>query len=131
MDAVATAKAYVRAINDLDNDQLYKLMSEDFRFIDSEGGVHPGRSREMWPGYWSIVPDYRITISEVHVTGNIVVLLGEAGGTYTPDGELRKEDYWETPVALRAVVESSLIKEWRVYADNEPIRVRTRAHGTL
>ena len=131
MEPVAVALEYVRAINDLDNETLYDLMSEDFRFVDSEGGVHPGRRKEMWPEYWSFVPDYKVSIEETFSEGNIVVMLGIAGGTYSPDGKLRRQDYWETPVVLRAVVANDLVTEWRVYADNEPIRARMRAHGTL
>jgi hypothetical protein len=48
----------------------------------------------------------------------------ERCGTYTPDGVLREEARWSTPAAWLAVVERGLVAEWRVYADNEPIRRR-------
>ena len=35
---------------------------------------------------------------------------------------LNPENRWQTPVAIRASVEDGLVAEWRVYADNEPIR---------
>jgi hypothetical protein len=52
----------------------------------------------------------------------VIVLVGFASGTYAPDGELKPENRWKTPVALRAAVENGLVAEWRVFADNEPIR---------
>ena len=54
--------------------------------------------------------------------GSVVILLGVAQGTYTKNGQLTPENHWHTPIALRAFVEDGLIAEWRVYADNEPIR---------
>jgi hypothetical protein len=83
---------------------------------------------------------------------DVVVMLGKARGTYchpcdedlspgTPTNcpdegslprspnardrghpELKMENRWETPAAWRAVVEGGLVAEWRVYADNEPMR---------
>jgi len=49
-----------------------------------------------------------------------------AQGTYSPDGRLRAESRWETPAAFRAFVEDGLVAEWRVYADNEPLRQKMR-----
>ena len=48
------------------------------------------------------------------------VSMGTPGNA--PGGELRAENRWETPAAFRAVVEDGLVAEWRVYADNEPMR---------
>lgn len=49
-------------------------------------------------------------------------MLGVADGTYAPNGELKVENRWKTPTAIRAQVDGGLVTEWRVYADNEPIR---------
>lgn len=54
--------------------------------------------------------------------GPIVVMLGVAQGTYAPHSELKAEDRWSTPAALRALIEDGKVAEWRVYCDNEPIR---------
>jgi limonene-1,2-epoxide hydrolase len=56
----------------------------------------------------------------------VVVILGVAQGTYSVDGELKPENRWKTPAALRAFIEDGKVAEWRVYADNEPIRQRMR-----
>ena len=57
------------------------------------------------------------------------MLLGVAEGTYAPDGVLKAENHWTTPAAIRAQVEDGQVTEWRVYADNEPIRERMRKSG--
>lgn len=78
--------------------------------------------QEGWEGYFRMVPDYTITVDETFVQGSVVVMLGAAQGTYSSGGQLKQENKWRTPAAWRAVVRESLIAEWRVYADNEPIR---------
>jgi hypothetical protein len=39
---------------------------------------------------------------------------------------LKPENRWQTPAAIRALIEDGKVAEWRVYADNEPIRQRIR-----
>jgi uncharacterized protein (TIGR02246 family) len=118
------AHGFVRAINRQDAEALAGTMTDEHRFIDSLGNAVAGREavRKAWQGYFRMVPDYSIAIEETLVDGQVVLMLGMAQGTYSPDGRLRPENRWETPVALRAVVEDGLVAEWRVYADNEPIR---------
>jgi hypothetical protein len=59
----------------------------------------------------------------------MVLMLGVAEGTYAADGALKDENRWRTPVALRVQVEGGLVAEWRVYADNEPMREKMRKSG--
>ena len=40
-----------------------------------------------------------------------------AQGTFSKDGQLRKEDVWKTPAAWRAVIKDGKIAVWQVYAD--------------
>jgi hypothetical protein len=82
--------------------------------------------RAGWAGYFKMVPDYRITVDESICEGPVVVLFGVAGGTYAAEGELKPENHWSTPVALRASVTGDHLSEWRVYADNEPLRALMR-----
>jgi uncharacterized protein (TIGR02246 family) len=128
--AEAVAEAFVRAINRQDVDALAGLMTEEHRFIDSLDNVEEGRDRmrEAWKSYFGMVPDYTIAVEETYCDGPIVVLLGTAQGTYSGGGGIAAENRWETPVALRAFVEDGKIAEWRVYADNEPMR-RLMARG--
>jgi ketosteroid isomerase-like protein len=122
--AESVAQAFIEAINRHDVAALANLMSGEHRFIDSLGNVVEGRDkmRAGWTAYFRMVPDYSIAIRESHGNGSVVVLLGYAQGTYTADGQLRNENRWKTPAAFRAQVEDGKVAEWRVYADNDPIR---------
>lgn len=125
-----TALKFVETINVHDVDGLAGLMTEDHIFIDSLGSAVHGREamRKGWGGYFRMVPDYTLTIEGTYSLGNTVILLGSAHGTYTNDGRLLPENAWKTPAALRAVIEDGKVKEWRVYADNEPIRQLMAKH---
>jgi uncharacterized protein (TIGR02246 family) len=122
--AVLAARAFVDAINRHDIDAIANLMTEDHVFIDSLGMRVTGRQqmKKGWEGYFSMVPDYRITVDETFSEGSIVIMLGTAQGTYSAGGALQPENRWQTPAAWRVVARESSIAEWRVYADNEPIR---------
>lgn len=123
------ARAFVDAINRHDVDALGGLMSDRHRFIDSLGAVFEGREamRAGWEAYFRLVPDYVLTVNETFCDGAVVVMLGRASGTYVKDGSLLPENRWETPAALRAEIQDGRVSEWRVYADNEPLRRRMAA----
>jgi hypothetical protein len=106
-------------------------MAPGHRFVDSLGNVVEGREkmRAGWAGYFKMVPDYSIAVEETICDGTVVVLLGVAEGTYSPQGDLKIENRWKTPVALRAQIEDGLVAEWRVFADNEPMREKMRKNG--
>jgi ketosteroid isomerase-like protein len=129
------AHAFAQAVSRQDAAALAELMTESHRFIDSLGNVVEGRDkmRAGWAGYFRMVPDYSISIDEIYSDGAIVVMVGSAQGTYAPNGALRpgkqEEDHWQTPAVFRAVIEDSKVAEWRVYADNDPIRRRMAARG--
>ena len=128
--STAIAHAFADAINHRSPEEIASLMTEDHVFIDSLGTRVTGRQqmKRGWEGYFSMVPDYTIAIDETFADGSVVVMLGAAQGTYSPGGPLKPENRWQTPAAWRAVVRGSLIAEWRVYADNEPMR-RIMASG--
>ena len=122
--AECMARAFVAAINRQDVEGLAALMTAEHRFVDSLGNVVEGREtmRGAWVGYFRMVPDYSLAVEEVFGDGAVVVMVGVAGGTYAPDGVLKAENRWATPAVVRALVEGGLVAEWRVYADNEPMR---------
>jgi hypothetical protein len=70
-----------------------------------------------------------IEIERTFSDGPDVVIIGTARGTYSRDGTLRETDAWSTPAAWFARIENTLVQEWRIYADNEPIRQCMRARG--
>jgi len=103
-------------------------MAPEHRFIDSLGNLVEGRDkmRVGWIGYFKIIPDYQIAVDECFCEGLGVVFFGVATGTFVTQGELKPENRWRTPVALRATIGDGLVTEWRVYADNEPLRALMR-----
>jgi limonene-1,2-epoxide hydrolase len=138
--ALDVAMEFVGAINQQDADRLVELMTVDHQFTDSLGNTVRGSEsmREGWKLYFQMVPDYQVRVEETFVNGPTVLLLGMAGGTYShgfesvmesalpnahmPDGSSKYVNKWQTPAALRARIEGGKVAEWRVYADNEPIR---------
>ncbi len=129
--AESVAHAFVRAINRQDAEELVTLMTSEHRFVDSLGNIVEGseKIRAGWTAYFKMVPDYSIAVEESFTDGAVVLMLGVAEGTYAPAGELKAENRWKTPVALRAHVENGLVAEWRVYADNEPLREKMRKNA--
>ena len=124
MSAKDIVVEFVRQINSQNVDGLCSLMSEDHRFIDALGSMIQGREemRQAWAGYFHLVPDYWISLEEIFENSNVITAFGTAGGTYSPDGEMREENKWQVPAAWRAEIRDNLLTEWRVYADNEPMR---------
>jgi len=128
--AETVAQAFLRAINRQDVDRIAELMSPAHHFIDSLGNVIEGRDkmRAGWAAYFRMVPDYSVAIEEYYPAGAtteadpVILMLGIASGTFTRDGQLRPENRWQTPIAIRALIEDGLVAEWRVYADNEAMR---------
>ncbi len=121
---VHVIQRFVERINVADVEGVARLMTEDHRFVDSLGNVVNGREAmtKCWAAYFGMVPDYRLTADEWLSEGPVVVMVGTAGGTFSPDGSLRPEHRWTTPACCRALVRGELVAEWRVFADNEPIR---------
>ena len=119
-----TVAQFIANINRRDVDGLCRLMTANHLFVDSLGVEVRGREamREGWRAYFAIVPDYHITVTDHLETGPVVALFGRARGTYAPGGKLLPQNRWVMPAAWKAVVHGGLICEWRVYADNEPIR---------
>jgi len=122
--AKRVARAFVNAINHHSVEAIAGLMTDDHAFTDSLGTRVGGKQRMKagWEGYFRMVPDYTIVIDETFVDGAVVVLFGTAQGTYSTDGVLRPEDKWSTPATWRGLIRGSFVAEWRIYADNEPIR---------
>jgi ketosteroid isomerase-like protein len=123
MNPVETVLDFLDRINQRDVDKLAELMTEDHVFVDSLGQTVRGREkmRAGWRAYYAFCPDYWVSHEEILQNGNVVAAFGLAGGTVRAKGNLPPENQWRTPAAWRAVVESGLVKEWRVYADNKPV----------
>lgn len=133
MNSLQIAEQFVIAINAHDIEGIVALMTRDHRFTDSLGNVVEGREsmRGGWAAYFEMVPDYNLTIEKRFVvaaeSADEVVLVGMAQGSYASEGHIRAGSAWSTPIAVRAAVRHARISEWRVYADNQPIREQIRA----
>ena len=111
---------FAEAINAHDVDALFALMTEDHRFIDSQGNAMAGREkmRNAWIGYFQLFPDYYIELTDTYTHGDTVAAFGFAGGTYRGRTDW-KENSWRLPAAWRAVVKEGKIQLWQVYADSK------------
>jgi len=123
-EPVEVVLAFMEKINARDVDGLCALMTENHIFVDALGSRVEGREkmRGAWRGYYAMIPDYKVSHEEILSNGDIVAVFGAARGTFAPGGQPKKENFWEIPAAWLAKVRGGLIAEWRVYADNQPVR---------
>jgi ketosteroid isomerase-like protein len=121
--AVHAVLQFLERINHHDADGLAGLMTEDHTFIDSLGHSVSGREnmRLGWRNYFAFCPDYWVLQEEIVPTADRVAVFGAAGGTIAADGTLPAENRWRIPAAWLAIVDGSLVRQWRVYADNKPV----------
>jgi hypothetical protein len=122
------ALKFVDRINAHDLAGLVGLMTANHKFVDSLGVVAERPAMEDgWRQYFEMVPDYRIKIDRSFADGETAILVGSAGGTYVPEGgAMKPKNRWETPAVWVARIEGAKVAEWRIYADNEPIREKMR-----
>jgi ketosteroid isomerase-like protein len=116
MNPTEVFKQFLAVINRHDLPALTTLLAADHVFVDSLGNrVQGARAMETgWRGYFAMCPDYWIHEDHAIAEGDIVLAVGEAGGTI--DGER-----WRTPAAWKAVIRDSKVTEWHVFADNKPV----------
>ena len=118
------AMDFVKRINTRDVDSICELMTVDHIFQDALGKRFIGREkmREGWRAYLKTVPDYQVHADEFFQTGDRLAIFGTASGTCANSGSASSDSFWQVPAAWRAVIRDGLIAEWRVYADNQPLR---------
>ncbi len=111
---------FADAINEHNVDKICSLMTDDHKFIDSQGNEVVGkeRMRAGWIGYFQLFPDYKIEITDIFLNGDMVAALGFAGGTFQGRTE-RKENYWHLPASWKAVIKNGKVCLWQVYADSK------------
>ncbi len=132
MTPTQTVLAFIDRINAHDVEALCALMSADHRFTDSVGHSFHGREgmRTAWEGYFAWFPDYQIIVEDLLEQGDLVLATGQASGTYTVQGKLLPENYWEAPAAWKAIVEDGHLTHWQVFADNHPVREIMKKYET-
>ena len=129
--ALAAVTDFIACINEHDVAGLAAMMTDDHVFIDSLGTAVRGREamRRAWSGYLRWFPDYHVEVEQMVARGDLVLLCGQARGTFGAAAEPRPDDSWSAPAAWRAVVREGRIAEWQVYCDNEPARRVLAAHA--
>jgi ketosteroid isomerase-like protein len=122
--ALDVVMEFINRINAGDPGALRDAMTEDHVFQDALGKRFVGREKmtEGWKQYFKLVAGYRIRADEFFQTGQTFAVFGTASGTCARHAEAGKGNFWEVPAAWRAVVRGNLVAEWRVYADNQPLR---------
>jgi len=116
---------FIKRINSGNVILLMQLMTDDHVFQDALGKRFVGREKMVdgWRQYFALVTDYKIRANEFFQTDSVFAIFGFASGIYANGVAKHGNDsFWEVPAAWRAVVRGDLIAEWRVYADNQPLR---------
>jgi ketosteroid isomerase-like protein len=123
-EPLEVAMDFIKFINSGDADAICELMTADHIFQDALGERFIGRDkmRVGWRNYFKIVADYQIHADEFFQTDERLAIFGTASGTYTGNGGASPEKFWKVPAAWRVVIRDGLVAEWRVYADNQPLR---------
>ena len=118
------AMDFITRINTGDVDAICEVMTADHVFQDALGERFIGREkmREGWGAYFKMVADYQVHAEEFFQTGERLAIFGSASGVYAGNGKASGNNFWEVPAAWRVVIRDGLIAEWRVYADNQPLR---------
>lgn len=118
------AMDFIKRINMGDAEAICELMTADHIFQDALGKRFIGRDRmrEGWRAYFKNVADYQVHADEFFQTGERLAIFGTASGMYAGDGSASSDKFWKVPAAWRVVIRDGLVAEWRVYADNQPLR---------
>ena len=123
-EPLEVAMDFIRRINEGDVDALCELMTSEHIFQDALGKRFIGREkmREGWRSYFKTVTQYQVHADEFFQTGERLAIFGTASGVCAGSSGAAAENFWEVPAAWRAVIHDGLVAEWRVYADNQPLR---------
>ena len=123
-EPLEVAMDFIKRINTGDARAICELMTADHIFQDALGKRFIGRDkmREGWRNYFQTVGDYQVHADEFFQTGERLAIFGSASGVYAGNGDVSAEKFWEVPAAWGVVIRDSLVAEWRVYADNQPLR---------
>lgn len=103
------------AINARDLERLVMMITDDHRFIDTEGHVVEGRAaiERAWRGFFDAFPDYCNHFETLTSRGERVFVLGRSTCSFAA---LAGSALWS------ALIRGDRVAEWRVYADDEASR---------
>ena len=80
-------------------------MADDYTFVDAHGNEMGGKMKvkAAWEAYLKFSPDYRIEVSDMLSSGEIIVVIGSAGGTFKEKKTDNNKSYWRLPAACKAL----------------------------
>ncbi len=109
---------FVEAINNHNVDAICALMTDNHRFVDSQGNETAGKEtmRAGWTGYFQLFPDYKIEVTTVFAEGETFGAFGFAGAAFKGLSDV-KDNCWRLPASWKAVIKGDKIDFWQVYAD--------------
>ena len=108
-DEFDVVRAFNDAINARDLDALTALMTDDHRFVDSDGAIVNGKAActEAWRDFFAAFPDYRNVFDDMRsTTPGVVDNVGHSECSFAPlDG----------PARWRAEVRDGKVSLWQVF----------------
>jgi len=109
------AERFNDAITHRDIDGLATLMSDDHRFIDTEGGTVSGKQACLaaWRGFFESFPDYRNVFTSFSTRGEVVVIVGRSECS---------EPALAGPALWTATIVGDQVAEWHVHDDTPETR---------
>lgn len=118
------AMDFIKRINSGNVDAICALMTDGHIFQDALGARFMGREKmhQGWRAYFQTVAQYQIRADEFFQTDQRLAIFGSASGIYAGSRPASPDNFWEVPAAWRAVISDGRVAEWRVYADNQPLR---------
>lgn len=127
------ALAFVEAINSRQPGHLAELMTDNHKFIDTDGNSVQGKVAmgEAWRRYYALFPDYALSIDQAIVREDLVILTGSSSGNLSdhgkktlmrPNGSPAQAGDFQGRAIWTARIEGDLVSEWRVYPDTDSLR---------
>jgi ketosteroid isomerase-like protein len=115
MDQDRVAVGFNDCINSRDVGGLARLMSDDHRFVDSEGEVISGKDAclDAWRGFFEAFPDYRNVFDSMTARDDLVTIVGHSECA---------EPTLAGPAMWTALIRGETVVEWRVYEDTPDVR---------
>ena len=116
-----TVKAFIKAVNKHDIEEINSLTAEDFLFVDTWANEVHGRENmnNSWAGYFEWFPDYLIEPLDILECKDIISVFGFAGGTFHGKKTKGGKNQWRLPAAWKVKAENGKIKYWQVYCDSK------------
>lgn len=109
---ILAALRFNEKINEQDLEGLTEMMTENHRFIDSDGKATQGKEVivEGWRVFFEKYPDYRNAFTCVTLQNDVVVMVGYSSCSYK---------LLDGPNIWTARIHGDRVSEWRVYWLNE------------